>query len=179
MGAIKAIICLTIIAVSSLSFAQRRDYANNMENRVYNLEWQLDQLKRRVEVLERNSNNPRPPVYQEREAVSCLLIDKLYSRTFYAEGRTQLEAEHAVKSACENSVVPNYCASGELKCSDGIKKPHARGAICVVTDGLYKRTHKGEGKNLVEAEAKARQTCENSVVPNYCGNKATVTCENF
>lgn len=176
-------ICMAVVACMTLSSAVlaqvRPGYdGRNLERRVSDLEQEADQMSRRLIRLERALEGNRPPVYQEREDISCLLIDSGYMKTFFAEGRTKLEAETNVRQACAKSVHSSYCNGSALKCSSGVKEYGVRGYLCVVTDSGYGKIFKAEGKNEVEAEAKAKQACQNSVHASYCGN-VKAHCESF
>lgn len=168
--------CLALL-VASTSSAQVRSEYRAVESRVFTVERKMEMLTRRIELLENELVNTRPPLYQEKAQISCLLVDGGYSKTFLGTARNKIEAEVAVRNACEKEVHSSYCGT-PLKCSSGVKEPQVEGYVCIMTDSGYSRTFKGEGKNEIEAEAKAKQACQAAVHASYCG-KATTRCEAF
>lgn len=177
---------LSLIACTILSssvFAQGRPVygRENLESRVTDLEWKLEQTNRRLERLERDLLNPRPPTYEERVDFDCMVIDSTYGKAFMGTGRTKLDAEAVARQVCTSGSygVGSYC-TGATKCSSGFKNPAVKGYVCVVTDTTYGKTYRAEGKNEIEAEVKALQTCtEGSYgVGTYC-SKGKIRCEAF
>ncbi len=168
--------CLALL-VASTSSAQVRSEYRAVESRVFTVERKMEMLTRRIELLERELINTQPPRYEEKTQISCLLVDTGYAKTFLGTARNKIEAEVAVRNACEKDVHSSYCA-GQLKCNSGVKDPRVEGYVCIVTDSGYARTFKGEGKSEIEAEAKAKQSCQSAVHASYCG-KATARCEAF
>ena len=178
----KTLILTSLISIftwASFSSAQvivRYKDPGSLEAKIERLEYKLEATNRRLERLERRDSVVRPPVYQQKVDVSCLLVDSGYKKTFLGTGRNALEAEGAVRLSCEKSVHASYC-TGAVKCSSGISEI-GQGALCILNDSGYNRIFKGEGKNEVEAEAKAKQSCQASVHASYCG-EVTVRCESL
>lgn len=171
-----------VLLSGSVSLAQRApgipdrgDRSDVLERRVNELERALERTDARLRRVERllDGGTVQPP---SRVDVSCLIVDRGYKKTFLASGRNALEAEANVRNACGNGAHPSYCDT-EVKCSSG-QSENVRGYMCVVTDRGYKKTFKAEGKNIIEAEAKAKQACENGAHPSYCGGE-TARCEAF
>lgn len=155
---------------------------NNLESRLSQTEYQLNMALNKIEALERlvgslnpvRPPHPPPPVYNSK--VSCLLVDTGYTKTFLASGRNTLEAEAEVRKVCGQSVHASYCR-GAVKCDNGQNSPpYARGFLCMVTDSGYGKTFTGEGDTQLEAEAKAKMSCQESVHASYCG-KVEARCE--
>lgn len=171
-----------VLLSGSMSLAQRApggpdrgDRSEFLERRVNELERSLERTDARLRRVERllDGSMPQPP---SRVDVSCLIVDRGYKKTFLGSGRNALEAEANVRNVCANGAHPSYCDT-EVKCSSG-QSENVRGYMCVVTDRGYKKTFKGEGQNIIEAEAKAKQACEVGAHPSYCGNEVA-RCEAF
>lgn len=147
-----------------------------LDRRMNHLEENYRRLEYRLSILEQGSYpNPYPPVPEPRIDYSCLLVDTGYTKTFLGRGPTQLQAETNARLECGKSVHSSYCAS-TVRCSNGIREPGYRGYFCTLQDTGYSKTFSGEGIDLIEAEAKAKISCQQSVHSSYCGN-ARVKCE--
>lgn len=125
------------------------------------------------EVNRRMSYGQQPVYPAPSSGYSCLVIDSGYSRTFVGKGGTKLQAEAAAKTSCSKSVNSTYCDSA-VRCAQ--PERGTRGHFCIVTDTGYSRTFSSEGTDIIDAEAKAKMACQESVNSTYCGN-APVKCE--
>ena len=152
------------------------DQLREVLNRLDRIEYQLRDLSRRVDYLERNDNYPPvPPPNPRPTGVTCLLVDSGYSKTFLGKGRARLEAETVAKQECGRSVNSIYCNTS-VKCSDGSYDPRVTGYFCQVIDSGYSKIFSAQGADVIEAEGKAKQACQASVNAIYCGN-VTAKCE--
>lgn len=178
----KLILTLAILFGSLLVNAQTDPYdrarIDRLERAVNRLESLASSLERRITDLERNNGgspwpSPQPPPVEN--AVSCLVVDTGFLRTFLGKGRTSVQAEVEAKKSCEKSVNASYC-NGKVKCAQ-MDRMYS-GFTCVVTDTGFGRTFSSDGRDAVEAEAKAKMDCQSKVNPSYCGN-APVRCEGY
>lgn len=148
----------------------------NLEQRVRELEktvYFMDQRLRNLEDLMGPAPRPLPPPVNS--SYTCMLVDSGYTKTFYAKGKSILEAEYEVKQVCSKTVNASYCQK-VTKCSSEQVDPYVKGYFCMLTDSGYGKTFKGEGSDLVEAEAKAKIACQSTVNASYCGN-VSARCE--
>lgn len=173
------VVLLGSLSVSAQTDPYDRARIDRLERAVNRLESLTLSLERRITDLERSNGgapwpSPQPPPSVEN-GVSCLVIDTGFSRTFLGKGRTAIQAEAEAKKSCEKSVNAGYC-NGKVKCAQ-IDRIYS-GFTCVVTDTGFNRTFTGDGRDAVEAEAKAKIDCQSKVNPGYCGN-APVRCEGY
>jgi len=144
---------------------------DHLEQRVRYLEDIIRQHEYRLSQIESGGYQPPPPY----KGHSCMIIDSGYSKVFFGQGRSQLQAETEARQECGKAVHPTYCG-GAIKCTDGQSEPRARGYFCVVKDSGYGKVFSGEGDDIVEAEYKAKFACQSAVHPSYCGRVAA-NCE--
>lgn len=147
-----------------------------LETRVNQLEGVIANINQRVSNLEYNRRPDPYPQPPEQQEVICTMIDRIYSKVFIGRGRVRLEAEADVRTSCSASIHASYCQEA-VKCSDPMKDPFVRGAICTLTDTAYSKTFKGEAKSVLEAEYNTRKTCGNQVHPSYC--TGPIRCETY
>jgi hypothetical protein len=174
---------LSLVVLSSGAFAQNRPGSMDLERRVRNLENIVYDLSDRLARLEsggRPGPNPYPPTYPpappvQRE-VSCLVIADGYYSTFFAKGRTQIDAETSALQACGRAVNASFCKKARCEDNSG---PLVNGAVCALTAKGYNSTYKGEGSSKMEAEYNARQACEKSINASFCNNGVDVRCETY
>ncbi|HPI40757.1 MAG TPA: hypothetical protein PLJ21_08120 [Pseudobdellovibrionaceae bacterium] len=168
---------LFLLTFGSTSFAERglnnNDFINqmsdpNLDNRVRNLERSVRILDQRIQTLEAILSRNPPPAHQGPKGVSCMIVDSGFKKTFYAKGKSILEAEYNTKLECQKTLHPSNCQN-ITKCSDLQKYENENGYFCILNDSGFKKTFKGEGSDLVEAEAKAKQACQAEVNAAYCG----------
>jgi hypothetical protein len=184
---LKAIACsvagLFFVLSSTAVFAdmQSRDFA--IEYRVSILERQVAEMNRNMAVLQKRideltANLPNTPV---DVVAACMIVDSTYSKTFLGVAKNKLDAEFLARNACQASLSSaNLCGhSATLKCDDNSKPTDAHGYVCMVTDSAYAKNFRGNGRTAVEAEAKAKQACQNSVGASTCGNAPTRCAEQF
>lgn len=180
----KILLCLSVFTLMTISAnAQSHDQIGQLEYRVRSLEDIVRGMDQRLRVLEAGAANPyppppyppQPPYPGPAASYSCLLVDTGYSKTFYGKSSSRLQAETIARQECGKSVNASYCA-GPARCSDGVTQPYSRGYFCTLVDSGYSKTFSGEGADAIEAEAKAKQSCQSSVHPSYCGN-VTARCE--
>lgn len=158
-------------ALSTIAHAQTRSdlpyRVNELEGDVRRLERIVDDLRDRLDRLDRGGR-PVPPPFKVVHA--CLVTDTGYKRTFVATASTRLMAENDARNACGNATHPSYCASQDIvRCDSNIEQGGKR-SVCVVIDSGYKRSFTGEGATAIEAEAKAKQSCESATHASYCGS---------
>lgn len=55
--------------------------------------------------------------------------------------------------------------------------PPASEVACLLVDSGYTKTFLGKGRNQLEAELNARNSCGQSVHSSYCGTSAKITCD--
>lgn len=140
-----------------------------LERRVIDQERAIDDLYERLDRMDRRGPRPLPPTQPPmRLTYNCMLVDAGYTKTFSGSGSTQLDAEFAVKQACEKSVNASYCQVTP-KC-DTSGSQGSVGAVCMITDAGYSKTFRGEGSSPIAAEAAAKVSCQSSVNASYCGN---------
>jgi hypothetical protein len=145
-----------------------------LERQVYDLTRNVNHLQRRVDAL---TTGPVPP---PAEIVSvCMLQDGLFGKTFLSAGRSGMDAEYGSRKACQDAgITASYCSpsSSRLKCDDNSRNPYAAFS-CLITDGLFGKVYRGEGRTPVEAEARSKIACQNAgTTASYCGNQAA-RCE--
>jgi len=179
----RACLCLLFLFIApSFAIAQvdRRPpppgHGYDDSSRVIRLERKVDELNRRLLRVENFLDNGgggggRPP---HNGVHMCMLVDSGYSKTFLAEGKSQLDAEYNVRQKCAQTVSSSYCASGKLKCDNNYNS-RGQGFMCVIRDTGYSRNFRGEGLTGVAAEASARISCQASVSASYC--QAAARCE--
>lgn len=157
-----------------------RDVATRLqtlERKVQQLQNLLANHDNRLQNLEFNQGiTPPPNAYPSPPLTySAILIDSGYNKTFLGNGSTKLEAEAMVRQECGKVVHPSYC-NGSVRF--GSADVGTRGFFCVITDSGYQKTFSASGANAIEAEAKAKQACQATVHPSYCGN-VTPRCESM
>lgn len=173
---IGAVISLVVLCSSGAS-AQNRPGSMDLERRVRTLENIVYDLNDRLARLENNRPNPYPPSYPPApREVSCLVIADGYYTSFFAKGRTQIDAETSALQACGRSVNASFCKKARCEDNSG---PLVNGAVCALTAKGYNSTFKGEGTSKMEAEYNARQACEKSVNASFCNNGVDVRCETY
>lgn len=150
--------------------------AQSLEQRVRFLENKLRSVETRLDALE-NGSDPLPGLPPEKVDVACLVVDSGYAKTFLGMGRNSIEAEDQARQFCSESVNSSYCTR-PARCSSGEKEVGIRGYICSMKDSGYNRPFRGDGKTSIEAEAKAKQACQQAVNSQYCGN-VTARCEPY
>lgn len=181
---LKNILTIAIVLLAIPQVFARNDIQNNstringsvrvninleLEQRVRELERTVRYMDQRLRAVEDivAPTQPLPPA--KPTSYTCMLVDSGYSKTFYAKAKSTLEAEYEVKQICSKTVHPSYCQK-VTKCSSDQMDPYIKGYFCMITDSGYGKTFKGEGSDVVEAEAKAKEACQSSVHPSYCGN---------
>ncbi|MFL5815638.1 MAG: hypothetical protein ACJ763_18855 [Bdellovibrionia bacterium] len=172
---------LFLVSASASANPQLRDYP--IEFRVSLLERQVSEMNRTMLALQKRveelaGNPPAPPV---EIIAACMITDSTYSRTFLGVAKNKIDAEYNARNACQVSLSStNLCGkSASLKCDDNSKPNDAHGFICMVTDSAYSKNFRGTGRTPVEAEAKAKQACQNSAGPSNCGPVAARCAEQF
>ncbi len=175
----KIMLCLGVFTLLSFSaHAQIYDDIGQLEYRVRNLEQIVRSMDMRLRAIENGMTNPYPPQPPHpgpATRYTCLLVDTGYAKTFYSKSSSRLQAETGARQECGKSVHSSYC-QGAVRCSNGITDPYSRGYFCSLADSGYSKTFSGEGEDPIEAEAKAKQSCQSSVHSSYCGN-VTARCE--
>jgi hypothetical protein len=160
---------------------QLRDYP--LEFRVSILERQVSDMNRTLLALQKRVEEiaPSPPANPVEIVAACMITDSTYSRTFLGIAKNKIDAEYNARNACQASLSStNLCGkSAALKCDDNSKPTDAHGFICMVTDSAYSKNFRGIGRTPVEAEAKAKQACQNSAGPANCGTVAARCAEQF
>jgi hypothetical protein len=141
--------------------------------RIYSLEQSVRDLDARLAYLEGNSSGG--PTRFPSPGLSCLLVDSGYSKTFLGKASTKLQAESIARQECGKSVNSSYC-DGSVRCSNATRDPNITGYFCTMIDSGYSKTFNGEGSDAIEAEAHAKQACQESVNATYCGT-VSVRCE--
>ena len=151
---------------------------------------QNEELDRRVDRLERETSEMRDSIRRLEQRLdsltqapppaaivsACMLVDTGFTRTFLGVSMNRLDAEYSARKACQTSVNATFCgATAQLKCDDNSAAPYAT-RVCMVTDSGFNRLFRGEGRTFVEAEAKAKQACQDSVNPSFCSN-VTAQCQ--
>lgn len=157
------------------------DHDFSLEARVNQLEHQVFELSRSLNLLQKRVDEIAyyPPVTPPADAVAaCMIVDSGYSKTFLGVAKTKLDAEYNARITCQNNISAGFCtgSSAHLKCDDNFKPPYTSGYVCMITDSGYSKTFRGTGRTAVEAEAKAKQSCQSSVSAGFCGNVAA-RCE--
>lgn len=159
---------------------------DRLERRVWELERDLTVMRDaqtaltyRIEHLERGTYpqpqpQPQPP-YPPAPApiptvANCMVVDGGFNKTFLGTGSNQMDAEYNARRACESSVSASFCSSTAiLKCDDNLKSPYIQKFVCMINDSGFSKSFRGEGVTPVEAEARAKQACQTSVSPSFCG----------
>lgn len=187
------------ISVSSVSFAddgqggrfngfpdrgqyQGGDHGGGQDNgdldrRVDQLERQVGEMRDDIRRLQMQIQNltpvvPVPPPVQITAA--CMISESSGFQTFLGTGRDQNEALFNARQACQTGVNAIFCSSAP-RCDDNSAAPF-RTHACMVTESSQNRAYRGVGRTLVEAEAKAKQSCQSEVNSIFCG-QGQVSCD--
>lgn len=168
-------LCVALSAfglLTSSAFADngRRDSSFSLDQRVERLERQLNETNRLVYQLQNRLDQIQgpnfPPPYVAPFS-ACMLTDSVFSKVFLGVGKGRMDAEYSARQACQSTINASYC-SNNLRCDDNQQSPYASFS-CLVTDSVFGKVFRGEGRTPIEAEAKAKQECQKSVNPNFCG----------
>ncbi len=171
---------LSVLLLIAFATPALAEHPVNLEQRVRNLERQMNRLSQRVVELEyangggSGGNYPMPAF-----EANCMLIDSGYGKTFLGTGFTKIDAEFNARKACNTAVNATYCTGSNalLRCDDTSTRSSIR-SVCLVTDSGYGKVFRGEGLTQVAAEAKARQSCQQSVNATYCsGSNVKAQCD--
>lgn len=185
LSSVSLSIAVLMVAFSSANvFADSNgdnDHDFNLETRVGQLERQVFEMNRALTILQKRVDDLSyyPPANTPAEAIAaCMIVDSGYSKTFLGTAKTKLDAEYNARMACQNNVSAGFCTgiSAHLKCDDNFKPPYASGYVCMITDSGYSKIYRGTGRTAVEAEAKAKQSCQSAVSAGFCG-KVEARCE--
>ncbi|MCE3009680.1 MAG: hypothetical protein LW875_03600 [Proteobacteria bacterium] len=168
-------LAITLMAVQSFGqnsgMQERRlrsveDQVSNLQRVVEGQQFQIENLNRRLERLEFGGGPINP-----RENVSvCMLVASSFLKTYLGTGKNKMDAEYSARESCQKGVHSSFCRSGALKCDSNLDTAFESEAVCLVTAATYGRTYRGEGRTAIEAEAKAKQACQEDVHASYCGN---------
>lgn len=168
---IKTVLFL-ITAICSIAQAQNSqplaEKVRILELNVRQLQSNLINLDNRLRNLE-SGYIGQPPVGSPEPTMnySAILVDSGQSKTFLGTGSTRLQAEANARQECVKAVHPSYC-NGSVRI--GQSTSGSKGFYCVITDSGQGQTFSAEGRDAIEAEARAKQACEVEVHPSYCGN---------
>lgn len=166
----KSLLIFALVLSATLStFAQKQGQLQKCLSMASNNDL-LSEVNRRMSFAQQPPQYPAPT---PASGYTCMMIDSGYSKAFFAKGGTKLQAEAELKKSCASSLHPSYCNS-EIRCAQ--QEQGTRGYFCLLTDTGYSKTFSAEGTDIIEAEAKAKVSCQNAVHPSYCG-KAPIKCE--
>ena len=187
---LSSLLVATLAMVATSSFAQMRPrpgqggdrmdrlemHVREMDQRVRSMQDQMQNLDRRLDTVERYLENLRPHPHPRPTIFACMLVDTLKTTTFLGTATSQLDAQYAAEQNCEKTVNAMFCKQSP-KCDSNDNRPEwTRGFTCLVTDSLRHQTYRGQGQTAVEAEAKAKISCQANVNPMFCG-KQPAQCE--
>ena len=125
-------------------------------------------------------NPPNPPYPNPNPAPAPIekpwvcMIQNSHISTYYSDyGISQLEAKTKTLQKCQNGESGFFCKESSLKC-DEIKNNQSV-YTCQNKNNHISQTYIGSGRSLLEAEFKARESCQSAPSKFYC--QSEVICE--
>ena len=115
------------------------------------------------------------PINPTQAVWFCVIENNNTFLKFGEYAQSQLEAKTKVTQKCQAAPYGFYCDEFRITC-DEIKSPSTE-KICQLKNYENSKSYLGKGRNLLEAEFKTREQCQNDVStsPVHCGSQ--VVCQ--